>query len=369
MKILLVDLKAQYKTIKPEIDSVIQKILDDTSFIMGEPVKSFENNLANFCNCKYAIGVSSGTSALYLALKAAGIKKGDEVITVPNSFIATPETIIHCGAKPVFVEIEDKTMLMDPSRIEKLITPNTKAIVPVHLYGQVCDMDQIMEIAKKYNLIVIEDAAQAIDAEYKNKKLPIGDMATFSFFPAKNLGCYGDGGAVITNNEQYAKIVSKLRDHGRFSKYESDIVGFGERLDALQAAILNVKLYHLKSWTEKRQNNAKLYDQLLSDIPQIKIPYKEQYSRHVYYMYEIMIDKRDELMNFLKSNNIFTGIHYPVPLHLQPALKNLGYKKGDFEITEKVAKKILSLPMYPELKKEQIELVCNKIKEFLKKNK
>jgi dTDP-4-amino-4,6-dideoxygalactose transaminase len=255
---------------------------------------------------------------------------------------------------------------MDPEKLENVITEKTKAIIPVHLYGQICDMDPIIEIAKEHSLIVIEDAAQAIDAEYKNKKLPIHETAIFSFFPAKNLGCYGDGGAVITNNEEIAKKVSKLRDHGRISKYESDIIGYGERLDALQAAILDVKLKNLKEWTEKRRKNAQKYNKLLKDIEEIKTSEEKEYSKHVYYMYEIKLNKRDQLIDYLKEKGISTGIHYPIPLHLQPSLKYLNYKQGDFPISEKAAKEILSLPMYPELTEEQITEVVNNIKQGIK---
>jgi len=364
MKIPLVDLKKQYLSIKTEIDKAIQDILDNSSFIMGEPVKKFEENLAKFCGCKHAVGVASGSAALFLALKAYGIKEGDEVITVPNSFIATAEAIVQCGAKPVFVDIEEKTMLIDVNKIEEKISDKTKAIIPVHLYGQVCDMDKIIKIAKDHNLIVIEDAAQAIDAEYKNKKLPITDTAIFSFFPAKNLGCYGDGGCVVTNDDKIAKIASKLRDHGRISKYESDMVGYGERLDALQAAILDVKLRYLKNWSDKRRENASKYNELLKNVKDIKIPFKAKDSKHVYYLYCIKTSKRDELMDFLKENDMGVSIHYPLPLHLQPSLKYLDYKKGDFPVCEKVAKEILSLPMFPELNEEQIKYVTEKLINF-----
>jgi len=368
MKIPLVDLKTQYLSIKEEIDKTIQKILDDTSFIMGQPVKKFEENLAKFCECKYSIGVSSGSSALFLALKAYGIKEGDEVITVPNSFIATAEAIVQCGAKPVFVDVEEKTMLMDPKKLEEKITNKTKAIIPVHLYGQICDMDPIIEIAKIHNLIILEDAAQAIDAEYKGKKLPIHETAILSFFPAKNLGCYGDGGAVITKNKEIAEKISKLRDHGRIDKYNSDIIGYGERLDALQAAILDVKLKHLKAWTEKRRDNAYKYNKLLKNTKTIQTPIEEKHSKHVYYMYEIRTKKRDQLMEFLGKKEISTGIHYPILLHLQPVLKYLGYKKGDFPIAEKAAQEILSIPIYPELTEEQISYVTDFINEFEKRS-
>jgi dTDP-4-amino-4,6-dideoxygalactose transaminase len=361
MIIPLVDLKAQYLTIKHEIDQTIQEILDTTSFINGLPVKNFEENLARFCQCQHAIGVSSGSSALFLALKAYGIKTGDEVITVPNSFIATAEAIIQCGATPIFVDVTKDTMLMDSTKLEAVITKKTKMIIPVHLYGQICDMDQIINIAKKHNLLVLEDAAQAIDAEYKERKLPISETAIFSFFPAKNLGCYGDGGAVITNNQEIAKKVAKLKDHGRISKYESDIIGYGERLDSLQAAILTVKLKHLPNWSNKRKVHANQYNKLLHlhSLNNITLPIEKIYSKHVYYMYIIKSKNRDALMAGLKEQGIDTGIHYPLPLHLQPSLKYLGYKEGDFPIAEQVAKEILSLPMFPELTLEQQEYIVN----------
>ncbi|MBW2990857.1 DegT/DnrJ/EryC1/StrS family aminotransferase [Candidatus Woesearchaeota archaeon] len=368
MKIPLVDLKAQYLAIRNEIDSAIQEIIDNTSFIMGPPVKRFEQSLAKFCECRHAVGVGSGSSALFLALKAYDIKKGDEVITVPNSFIATAEAVVQAGATPVFVDVDEKTMLMDPSRLEAAITKKTRAIIPVHLYGQICDMDLIIKMAEKHNLIILEDAAQAIDAEYKGKKIPVHKTAIFSFFPAKNLGAYGDGGAVVTHDNAVAQKVAKLRDHGRTSKYESDIIGYGERLDALQAAILDVKLKHLPEWTRKRGESAAKYTELLKDVKQVEPPFEEKHSKHVYYMYEIRVKnkKRDELMSFLKEKNIFAGIHYPVPLHVQQSLAYLGYKKGDFPVTEKAADEILSLPMYPELTEEQIKLVVAGIKEFFK---
>jgi dTDP-4-amino-4,6-dideoxygalactose transaminase len=360
----LVDLKKQYLSIKREIDSAIQNTIENATFIMGVPVREFEENLAKFCGCEYALGVSSGSSALFLALKAYGIKEGDEVITVPNSFIATVESIIQCGGKPVFVDVDENTMLMDTTKLEERISSKTKAIIPVHLCGQICEMDPIINIAKKHGLIILEDAAQAIDAEYKNRKLPIYETAILSFFPAKNLGGYGDGGAVVTNNRSVAEMVCKLRDHGRIDKYESDVVGYGERLDALQAAILGVKLKYVKEWSEKRRKNACKYDELLKNLEEISIPSTRKYSTDVYYLYVIRTTKRDELVSFLKEQGIATGIHYPIPLHLQPSLKFLGYKERDFPVTEKLAKEILSIPMYPELTEKEIEFICKKIKFF-----
>jgi dTDP-4-amino-4,6-dideoxygalactose transaminase len=367
VKIPLVDLKAQYLTIKNEIDPAIQQILDNTSFIMGKPVKEFEEHLAAFCGCKHAIGVSSGSSALFLALKAYGLKEGDEVITVPNSFIVTAEAIVQCGAKPVFVDVDDKTMLMDPKKIEAKITKKTRVIIPVHLYGQVCDMDPIIAIAKKHSLVILEDAAQAIDAEYKGKKLPVHETAILSFFPAKNLGCYGDGGGIITKSDEVARLVSKLRDHGRVSKYDSDMIGYGERIDALQAAVLDVKLKHLPSWTKKRREHAYRYNELLKGISGLSTPFEDKDCKHVYYMYEVRTSKRDALMRFLEENQVFTGIHYPIPLHLQKALEYLGNKKGSYPNAERQADEILSIPMYPELTDEQMRFVASKIREFFER--
>lgn len=363
----LVDLKLQYRNLKPEIDQAIKNIIDNASFILGKPVEDFEQKLAEFCSSPptvpYAVGVSSGTSALFLALKAHGIKSGDEVITTAHSFIATAEAILHCGAKPVFVDIDPETMLMDINQIEKNITPKTKAIVPVHLYGQICDMDPLIEIANKHNLVIVEDAAQAIDATYKGRKLPISETGIFSFFPAKNLGCFGDGGAVITKNPMIAETIKKLRDHGRINKYESDIIGYGERLDALQAAILNVKLKHLPLWTQQRRTHAEMYKQQLgSDV--LGLPF-EKHQKHVYYMFVIRTKHRDKLKEALAEKGISTGIHFPIPLHLQPCLKHLGYQKGDFPITEKAAQEILSLPMYPELTPEQITHITKQIQKIM----
>jgi len=363
MKIPLVDLKVQYLSIKKEIDNTVKKVLNNATFILGETVEIFEKNLARFCECEYAIGVSSGSSALFLALKAYGIKEGDEVITVPNSFIATAEAIVQCGAKPVFVDVDEKTMLIDTDKIKEKITEKTKAIIPVHLYGQACKMDNIIEIAKKYNLRIIEDAAQAIDSRYYGDKLPFHETAILSFFPTKNLGCYGDGGAVVTNNGYIANKIYKLRDHGRISKYNSIIIGYGERLDSLQAAILDVKLKHLEEWTKARRRNAKIYNKLLENIKSIELPFEKNNCKHVYYLYVIKVNYRERLIRKLEEKEISTGIHYPIPLHLQQSLKFLGYRRGDFPVTEKVADKILSLPMYPELTEEQIRYIVRCVKD------
>lgn len=365
-KVPLVDLRAQYDSIKSDIDSAIQEIVTSSQFILGEPVEKFEQELAQHCAVPFAVGTSSGTSALFLALNAYGIGPGDEVITVPNSFIATVSSIIHIGATPVFVDVDKDTLLMDPNLIERAITPRTKAILPVHLYGQVCDMDRILEITKKHNLFVIEDAAQAIDAEYKGRKVPLGETAIFSFFPAKNLGAYGDAGAVVTKNKTIADVVRKLRNHGRISKYESDILGYGARLDALHAAILRAKLKHIGKWSELRNKHAALYTTLLQEVDGITTPTVKAGNKHVFHLYVVEAERREQLKKELNAQGIGAEIHYPLPLHLQPALKYLGYKEGDFPVTGKAAKRILSLPMYPELSSEQVNRIVVAVKGVLK---
>ncbi len=363
-----VDLKAQYDSIKDEIDEAIQNVLNNTSFIMGEELKKFEEEFARFCEVKYAIGVANGSDALFLALRAYGIGKGDEVITVPHTFISTAEAITHVAGKIVFVDIDLKTYTIDISKIEEKITEKTKAIIPVHLYGQPADMGPIIGLAKKHNLRIIEDAAQAHGAEYKGKKVgSIGDVGCFSFYPGKNLGAYGDAGMVTTNNEEIAKNLKLLRNHGRITKkYEHEIEGYSSRLDNLQAAILRVKLRHLNKWNESRRENAKKYNELLNNIGGITTPYEADYAKHVYHLYVIRVEKerRDKLREELKSKGIATGIHYPIPLHLQPAYNYLGNKKGDFPITEKVSQEILSLPMFAELSGNQIMEICYYIKNF-----
>ena len=365
MNIPQVDLKAQYKLIKKEINVAILKVLKNTTFILDENVKKFEEEFAKFCNVKYAVGVGNGTDALYLALRACGISRGDEVITQPNTFIATVETITLNGAKPVFVDINSDTYDIDINKIEGAITKKTKAIIPVHLYGQPADMDPILRIAKRHNLWVIEDAAQAHGAEYKGKKIgSLGDVGCFSFFPAKNLGAYGDGGMVITKNKKLAKKIAMLRNHGRIEKYKHEIEGVNSRLDEIQAAILRVKLRYLDKWNKARRQCAKLYDNFLRNIEKMKTPFVPSWATPVFYVYTIRVKEREKLREYLKKKGISTGIYYPIPLHLQPAYKYLNYKKGDFPEAEKTADEILSLPMYPELKISQIKFITNSIKDF-----
>jgi len=357
INIPFVDLKAQYSGIKNEIDSVIQNVLDNTAFIGGADSVAFEQEFAKFCGASYAIGVSSGTSALRLLLSAHSIGVGDEVITVPNTFIATTEAITHVGAKIVFADVNENYTI-NPEEIKKKITEKTKAILPVHLYGQPAYLDAIKEIAEAHDLKIIQDCAQAHGAKYKGKRVSGG----FSFYPGKNLGAYGDGGCITTDDEKIAQKVRISRDHGRTSKYEHVEEGYNERLDNLQAAILRVKLKHLEEWTSKRRENAKLYNELLGGT--VETPKEADYAKHVYHLYVIRVKQRDKLMNFLRENGVSAGIHYPIPLHMQPAYKNMNF--GSYPNVEEHAKEILSLPMFPELSSEQIEYIAKKIKEFLK---
>lgn len=364
MTIPLVDLKAQYRSIKQEIDDAIRRVIGNTTFILGQEVSSFEENFAAFCDTKYAIGTSSGTSALHLALLTCGIEPGDEVITVSHTFTATAEAVIHAGAVPVFVDIDPCSCNIDPDLIEATVTERTKAIIPVHLYGQPAEMDPIMHLAGRYGLKVIEDAAQAHGAEYRGRRVgSIGHVACFSFFPGKNLGAYGDGGAVVTNDVEIAEKVRLLRNHGRTDKYEHLMAGYGYRLDALQAAILNVKLRYMDEWNDRRRANAEAYRELLTGL-ELTLPEELEHLKSVYHLFVICTRQRDAMLRHLKAKQIHAGIHYPIPLHMQPAFQHLGYKLGDFPHTEQATKEVLSLPLYPELSIQQIEKIAESIREF-----
>lgn len=369
-KIPLVDLHAQYETIKPEIDAAIQRTIDQTAFIMGPEARKFEAAFAEYCGVKHALGLDSGTAALHLAMLALGITAGDEVITTPHTFIATVEPITILGARPVFVDIDPRTYNLDPNRLEAAITPRTKAIIPVHLYGQPAELDAILEIARRHHIPVIEDAAQAHGAEYRGTRVGVfGDMACFSFYPGKNLGAYGDAGALVTNDDALADKVRMLRDHGRTTKYEHEITGYGFRLDGIQGAVLDVKLGHLNDWNAQRRAHADYYTELLTNVDDsIVTPYEPSHMRAVYHLYVIRARARDAAVEYLKAHNIEAGIHYPVPLHLQPVYKNLGYHKGDFPETERAAGEILSLPIYPELTHGQMERVVDTLREFYRNN-
>ena len=364
MTIPLVDLKAQYQAIKPEIDAAMQRVVSNTSFILGKEVAEFEKNFAAFTHTQYCVGMDSGTAALHLALIICGVQPDDEVITTTHTFVATAEVISVIGAKPVFVDIDPRTYNLDPQKIEAAVTPRTRAIIPVHLYGQPAEMDPILDIARRHNLRVIEDAAQAHGAEYHGKPAgTMGDVACFSFFPSKNLGAYGDAGALVTNDAALADHARMLRDHGRTEKYAHKLVGYGYRLDALQAAILGAKLTHLEAWNARRREIADYYTELLTNTDLVP-PYVPHGIKPVYHIYCIRAKNRDGLKKHLKERGIETGIHYPIPLHLQPVYQNLGYKAGDFPETEKAASEVLSLPMYPELTELQVQQIVEAVKEF-----
>ena len=366
MAVPFLDLKAQYLSIQNEVAMALQNVLDKTAFAGGRFVERFEREFALFCGVKSAIGVSSGTSALWTALLAFGIGKGDEVITTPNTFIATAEAISYCGAKPVFVDVDEQTYNMNPALLEDAITPRTKAVIPVHLYGQTADMDAIIKIAKKHGLFVIEDASQAHGAEYKERRAgSIGDAGCFSFYPGKNLGAYGEAGAVVTNNIEVAEKIRMLRDHGQKKKYYHSIIGWNARMDGFQGAILSVKLKYLAVWNEARRKNARLYNDLLAETDGIITPVEAAYAKHIYHIYAVRVQNRGELITALAEKDIHCGIHYPVPIHLQDAYRFLGYKKDSFPVAEKCADELISLPMFPELSKAQIEEVCDEIKSFL----
>jgi len=357
MQIPFVNLKAQYETLKDEVAEAIRGILDSARFIGGDAVALFEKDFAAYCQVRYARGVANGTDALHLALRALGIGHGDEVITTANTFIATAAAIVATGARPVFVDIDPDTHTIDPTMIERALTSHTRAIIPVHIFGQPAEMDAIKEIARRRAIYVIEDAAQAHGAEYQGVRTgALGDIACFSFYPAKNLGCYGDGGAITTNTSAIAERIARLRDHGRTTHYTHAEIGFNSRLDALQAAVLRVKLRRLDDWNASRRRAAQWYAAELAQSG-IKTPFVRQGSAHVYHLYVIETDKRDSMQSKLEEAGVETGIHYPLPLHLQPAFHYLGYKRGDLPCCEATAARLLSLPMFPELGRDQVRRI------------
>lgn len=367
MTIPLVDLKAQFRSIEEEIKGAISRVVENTAFILGKEVELFEQEFSLYTGAKFVVGVGSGTDALHLALRALGVGQGDEVITTPNSFIATALAVSYVGAKPIFVDIEPDTYNIDPSKIEEAITSRTRAIIPVHLYGHPADIDLVMDVARSHDLKVVEDACQSHGAEYKGKKTgSIGDIGCFSFYPGKNLGAYGDGGAITTNDRAVAERIKMLRNYGEGQKYYHESKGFNSRLDAIQAAVLRVKLLKLDAWNEGRRRNAGLYNKLLGNLD-IMPPIERDYAKHVYHLYVIHVSRRDDLLGYLKSKGIYAGIHYPIPIHLQKAYVDLDYSSGAFPITERYAGEIISLPMFPELTEEQIGYVASEIKKFLSK--
>ncbi|WP_291652510.1 DegT/DnrJ/EryC1/StrS family aminotransferase [Clostridium sp.] len=392
MNIPLIDLKAQYDSLAEKLDKAALGVLSSANYIMGKTVTDFEKEFADFIGVKHAISVGNGTDALVLALKSMGIGEGDEVITTPFTFFATAETISAVGATPVFVDVDKETFNIDVTKIEEKITSKTKAIMPVHIFGQSADMDEINEIAKKHNLYVIEDACQAIGGKYKGRKIgTLGDVACFSFFPTKNLGCAGDGGMIVTDNDEIAIIARALRTHGSGEngqkaynllnnieeeiktaegandtvynplKYYNYLIGYNTRLDAIQAAILSVKLKEIDSWNAKRREIVELYDEALQNSDLVT-PVAKDYNEHVYHMYILQSENREEVLTKLKEAGIATGVYYPVPLHLQKVYKNLGYKEGDMPVSEYLSHRTFAIPVYPELTKEQIDYIISKIK-------
>ncbi|MBU0580469.1 MAG: DegT/DnrJ/EryC1/StrS family aminotransferase [Candidatus Margulisbacteria bacterium] len=361
--IQFVDFKAEYKIIKNEIDAAIKRVIDRQFFILGEEGEKFEKKFSEYLDVKNVIGVGSGSDALILALQSLGVGKGDEVIVPSHTFVSSVDAVRLCGATPIFCEIDESTFCIDPKDIKNKISERTKAIIPVHLYGRPAEMDQIMDIAKKNKIFVIEDACQAHGAEYKGKKVgTIGDVSCFSFYPAKNLGAYGDGGAVATNNPEIAEKISKLRNYGQSEKYYSDFLGYNSRLDEIQAAILRIKLSHLDEWNKKRNENVRLYNKFLKNSSLI-LPEETDDILCAYHLYVIRNPRRDSLQKYLQENDIITLIHYPVPVHMQ---KSYSDYNNNLPITEKISQEILSLPLHPFLEEEDIQTVCEKIKEWEK---
>lgn len=357
----------QYLDLKDELDSAILKVLNRGNFILGEEVGEFENKISEYLGVKHAIGVASGTDALQIALMAIGLKLGDEVITTPFTFVATAETIALLGGKPIYVDIDEKTYNINPELIEEKITERTKAIIPVHLYGQPAEMDKIVDIARRNNLYIIEDSAQALGAEYKGRKVcTFGDLACISFFPTKNLGAFGDAGMIVTNDDELAEKVRMIRAHGSKIRYNHEILGVNSRLDTIQASVLLIKLKYLDSWNDRRVKIARKYTEGLSNLDSLVTPYSRPDSKHIYHQYTIRAERRDELAQFLKEKGIQTAVHYPIPLHLQKAFSYLDYKEGDFPISEKCSKEVLSLPMFPELKDDEVEYIIECIQQFFK---
>jgi dTDP-4-amino-4,6-dideoxygalactose transaminase len=368
MQVPFLDLKTPHQELKTEIFELWNEVYDNTAFANGPMVETFEKQFAQFCKTDYAVGVNSGTDALWAVLVALGIGPGDEVITVPNTFIATVEAIHNVGATPVLVDVKPDTYNMDPQKLEQAITPKTKAVIPVHIFGQMADMPEIQRIAAENNLKVIEDAAQAHGASCHGKHPgAFSDAACFSFYPGKNLGACGEGGAVVTNDTELAQAIIEFRHHGQADKHKHDRFGWNNRMDGLQAAALSVKLKYLPSWNEARRQHAQQYYSLLDNVDNITLPEEKEYNKHVYHVFAIRTSQRDQLMDHLQQNGIGCGIHYPTPAHLQKAFQYLGKKEGDYPVAEQCAREFVSLPMFPNLTEEQIEYTCNHIIQFSQK--
>lgn len=364
MKVPFLDLEVHHAPMRHEMTAAIQQVIESCAFVGGAFVAAFEEDFAAFCESRYAIGVGSGTEALWLSLLALGIGAEDEVITVPSTFMATAEAISHCGATPVFVDVEDGTYTMDPAALRAAITSRTKAIIPVHLFGQPADMEPILEVAREHGLFVIEDACQAHGARYKGRRVgTLGELGCFSFYPGKNLGAFGDAGAVVTNNPEFREKIRILRDHGQVQKYRHSMIGWNSRMDGIQAAVLRIKLRSLHAGNESRRTHAAHYDRLFQGVEQVLPPREAWYSRHVYHLYAIRVADRAEVMRVLDAKGIGYGIHYPIPVHLQEAYRGLGYVAGSFPVAERCAREFISLPMFPELTPAQVELVAEAVRE------
>lgn len=358
------DLPAQMRGLRKEIDAAIARTLDNCSFCLGPDVAQFEKDFAKFCQAEHCIGFNSGTSALHVALMLVGVGPGDEVITTPSTFVATSWAISYVGARPVYVDVEDATFNLDPKKIERAITPKTRAVMPVHLYGHPVDLDPLLAICRKHRLPLVEDAAQAHGAKYKGKVIgTFGAVSGFSFYPGKNLGAYGEGGALVTNDAKFAARARSLREHGSTQRYYHDEVGFNYRMEGIQGAVLEVKLKHLEDWTRERRRVAHRYHELLAGTP-LQLPREADYAESAWHLYVVRHPRRDELKKHLEANHVGCALHYPLPLHLQKAYAHLGYKPGDFPVAEKAARECLSLPIYPELTDSQLQRVAAVIKEF-----
>lgn len=366
MTVPFLDLKTQHLPLLAEFEAVFREVVESSAFAGGKFVERFEKEFAAFCEAAHAVGVGNGTDALWFALLALGVKPGDEVITVPATFMATAEAITYCGAKPVFVDIDETTYTMDASQLEAAITPRTKAIIPVHLFGQMCDMDPILAVAKKHSLPVIEDACQAHGATYRGRKAgTLGEAGCFSFYPGKNLGALGEAGAAVTNDAVLAKKMQVLRDHGQAHKYHHTVVGWNGRMDGVQGGCLSVKLKRLQGFNDARRSHAARYREALKGLPGVILPHEADYGRHVYHIFAIRVQERDEFMKKMAAKGIATGIHYPIPVHLQEAYQDLGLREGSFPVAERCAKEFVSLPMFPELTETQICQVVESVPECL----
>ena len=364
IRVPFLDLNAHHAPHREEFERAIGEVIDSGAFAGGPFVEKFETEFAAFCRCQHAIGLGSGTEALWLSLLACGVGSGDEVITVPNTFMATAEAITYCAARPVFIDVDEHTYTMDPAGLEKALTSKTKAIIPVHLFGQPADMDPILEFARKHGLFVIEDACQAHGAEYKGKRAgTMGDVGCFSFYPGKNLGAFGEAGAVITNDSELDEKIRVLRDHGQIRKYRHNMIGWNCRMDGIQAAVLTVKLRRLENGNLLRRAHAEEYNRAFTAVEEVVTPVEADYARHIYHIYAIRVQDRDEVMFMLNEKGIQTGVHYPVPVHLQRAYRDLGYRTGDFPVSEQTALEYISLPMFPELTNEQIGMVTLAVRE------